>query len=140
MGDTDTLTAMKIGFGAVEAAIPFKLNVYEVDDTDVTHLLRTVELERAKEAGFQEFTISPMLLEKDKRYFMEVEQVGADYMALAYEPNEKGQYHTKMGWYYAEGVLQSRLAHGATGQQPGHPPRVCFGRGAGGGRPRSGGL
>lgn len=102
MGDTDTLTAMKIGFGAVEAAIPFKLNVYEVDDTDVTRLLRTMELERAKEAGFQEFPISPMLLEKDKRYFMEVEQVGADYMALAYEPNEKGQYHTKMGWYYAE--------------------------------------
>ena len=100
MGDTDTLTAMKIGFGAVEAAIPFKLNVYEVDDTDVTRLLRTMELERAKEAGFQEFAIAPMLLEKDRRYFMEVEQIGNNYVALAYERAEKGMYHMKMGWNY----------------------------------------
>ncbi len=98
---TDTISGVKIAFDQQEQNVPFKLNIYTVDQQNIARLIMTKDLERNKDAGYQSFEFAPIRVETGK-YFIEVAQKGTSYMGLCYEKDEKGSYDIKSSWMYNE--------------------------------------
>lgn len=101
LNNIDTLTSIKLAFDSREKDIPFTLKIYEVKQDNTIRSIYVEQMERKKEAGFQEFSLTPTLLEQGK-YFFEVIQKGSQFIGLCYEKAEEGSYHVKSGWIYNE--------------------------------------
>lgn len=97
----DTLTAVKLAFAAADSIVPFKLNVYEVNDTNIARLLYSTEMTQKPGNAFNDYAVNPLLL-KQGRYFFEVEQKIGKYLGLCTEKVEDGCFQVRNKWEYNE--------------------------------------
>lgn len=95
----DVLSSVDIAFAVREGNVPFDLRIFEVDENNITRLIYENRMEREEIGDFQTFDIEPLLLEKG-RYFVEVAQIGNQYLGLGYEKAEAGVHEMRNYWVY----------------------------------------
>lgn len=129
MTGTDVLTGVSVGFAEADTDSPFGISIYQVDDNDVTRLLKSFTPTRKAAEGFQDFEITPMQLEKGSRYFIEIVQTESNKdLKLAYESNPDGVYYMRQEWIYNPEMFDPDLLMTLTGANMAVRPTFAAGK------------